>query len=104
MDKKTVMGFVTSLEHRKKFEWDRNVVVDNEGFRLFLYTTDYRYCIVMRDGYMGCVASCRKPRAGEDWDRGGDLADGKCNQDTWDRIMTDIVCNELIVPIVPKKK
>lgn len=47
-------------------------------------------------GYLGCVSSCRKPRAGEDWRRGNDLADGPFNMETWNRIMHDIVAYEVV--------
>ena len=31
--------------------------------------------------YLGCVAQARKPRAGEDWTRGSDLADGELDDE-----------------------
>jgi hypothetical protein len=46
--------------------------------------------------YLGCVASARKPRAGEDWTRGNDLADGELNPETWHRILADIVSYEIV--------
>lgn len=50
----------------------------------------------MSDGYLGCIASCRKPRAGEDWHRGSDLHDGPLTEETWHRILADIVGYELV--------
>lgn len=47
-------------------------------------------------GYLGCVASNRKPRAGEDWTRGRDLADGPYCEKTWHNILADIVAFELV--------
>jgi hypothetical protein len=47
-------------------------------------------------GYLGCTASTRKPRAGEDWPRGNDLADGPLSEETWHSILADIVGYELV--------
>lgn len=47
-------------------------------------------------GHLGCTVTCRKSRAGEDWARGSDLADGNYDQTTWLRIMTDIIGHELV--------
>ena len=74
--------------------------------RVRLYTENHKYAIVATDrskdnGYLGCVASTRKPRAGEDWTRGNDLADGPFNRETWEKIKNDIISYEL-VPLVPK--
>ncbi|MEE8114809.1 MAG: hypothetical protein V3T23_10710, partial [Nitrososphaerales archaeon] len=54
--------------------------------------------IVHDDGrtYLGCTASSRKPRAGEDWTRGSDLADGDLSLETWNKILGDIVAYELV--------
>ena len=74
--------------------------------RIHFYTNDHEYCIVAHDrsrdeGYLGCTASTRKPRAGEDWTRGNDLADGKFTRGTWERIKDDIIAYEL-VKLAPK--
>jgi len=81
---------------------------------LELFTKDHRYCIVAHlprrsefsesngdkgghdDGYLGCIVTTRKPRAGEDWNRGNDLADGSYSKETFDRIICDIVAFELV--------
>ena len=42
-------------------------------------------------GYMGCGARSRKPRTGETWERGNDLADGDFSEATWQKILQDIV-------------
>ena len=42
-------------------------------------------------GYLGCGAQARKPRTGETWNRGNDLADGDFEEKTWQRILQDIV-------------
>ncbi len=66
--------------------------------RFNLYTNDHIYVIhasVDDDGsghtYLGCIASSRKPRAGEDWTRGNDLADGHLTIETWNQLLADIV-------------
>lgn len=46
--------------------------------------------------YLGCVASSRKQRAGEDWTRGSDLPDGPFEWGTFERIMQAIVGYELV--------
>ncbi len=48
------------------------------------------------NGYLGCVATTRKPRAGEDWNRGRDLADGSYSKETWQEIKDDIIAYELV--------
>lgn len=72
-------------------------VVDEDKIRL--YTNENCYAIVARGGersYLGCISSSRKPRAGEDWTRGSDLADGDFSKETWHRIISDIVSYELV--------
>lgn len=74
--------------------------------RYRFYTDTYIYAIVAidsseDDGYLGCTASTRKRRAGENWNRGNDLPDGKFIRETWDRIKNAIICYELI-PLAPK--
>ncbi len=68
--------------------------------RFKLYTRDHAYAIVAKQSdkksYLGCVASARKPRAGEDWTRGRDLADGDFSQETWNKIKNDILSFELV--------
>lgn len=67
----------------------------------YIYTDTNSYSIVGSvedDGhtYLGCTASSRKPRAGEDWTRGSDLADGDLSLETWNSILGDIVAYELV--------
>jgi hypothetical protein len=76
--------------------------------RWHIFTDTNRYSInvhVHADGrgYLGCLASCRKPRAGEDWHRGSDLADGPLSMGTWHRILADIVSYEMVKVHDPKK-
>lgn len=73
-----------------------------EVYRSFcFFTRDHQYNIVAidrpgEDGYLGCQVSTRKPRAGEDWNRGNDLPDGPFTKDTWDNIVRGIVRYELV--------
>jgi hypothetical protein len=46
-------------------------------------------------GYLGCIASTRKERVGEDWNRGSDLPDGKYEKKTFDDIVKSIVSYEM---------
>lgn len=68
-------------------------------FKFYLYTFEHAYAIVAieepKKTYLGCIASLRKPRAGEDWTRGNDLPDGPLTKETWNRILKAIVTYEL---------
>ena len=67
---------------------------------VYFYTKNNRYCMVAKNDtkkdYFGCQVSSRKPRAGEIQFRGNDLADGKFNDETWNRIKNDIISYELV--------
>lgn len=69
---------------------------------LAIYTNQHKYHIVACDrdsdnGYLGCQISARKARAGEDWIRGNDLADGDFDEDTWKNILKSIINYELVI-------
>lgn len=80
------------------------------GVRLCIYTDTNRYAITATDpvpagaredqpaqsGYLGCIATNRKSRAGEEWHRGNDLADGPLEESTWRTILADIVAYEVV--------
>ena len=69
---------------KTKFLWEYG----EDYVCISLYTDGQKYHIkATKDGYLGCVASCRKPRPGEDWTRGNDLSDGKLDEETWNRII-----------------
>ena len=57
----------------------------------------------MDNGYLGCTVQVRKPRAGEDWQRGSDLPDGKYCEETWQRIVNAIIAYEIVKFIKPKE-
>lgn len=82
-----------------------------KGVRINFYTKDHRYHIVAinpisdnKDSYLGCTAQTRKPRAGEDWNRGSDLADGSYSKETWQRIVNDILSYELVKVVKTPKE
>jgi len=98
------------------------IIADYKENRLHLkfYTKDHCYSISARlpkkkgnwrkdhllgkdDSYLGCMVMTRKPRAGEDWNRGNDLADGIYNQQTWREIVRDIIGYELVRVVKPKE-
>lgn len=69
--------------------------------RAIIYTETNEYTIRANAensdrGYLGCSAMSRKPRAGENWNRGRDLADGSLSPETWHAILADIVSFELV--------
>jgi hypothetical protein len=77
----------------------------DQRIELVLYTENNTYHISARapdpnnrmdKGYLGCISTSRKPRAGEDWHRGNDLADGPFCFETWHKILRDIVAYELV--------
>ena len=74
-----------------KFLWK----YDEDRTYVTLFSNGHSYHINATDSYLGCTASTRKPRPGEDWTRGSDLADGKFNTETWNRILRDIIAYEL---------
>jgi hypothetical protein len=66
------------------------------------YTNEFKYRFYANDrssddGYLGCQVTARKMRAGEDWDRGNDLADGSFDKETWNRILSTIINYELVM-------
>lgn len=77
--------------------------VGDEGHRYSIFTSGHEYRIsavpasaVRPKGYLGCIASCRTPVAGEDWTRGNDLPDGPLSESTWNAILSSIVGMEMV--------
>ena len=73
------------------------------GTIAFLVTSEKRElthdeCLTpdIEDRYLGCGMSSRYQEPLEDWTRGRDLPDGKCDLETWNRILCAIVGTELI--------
>jgi len=79
--------------------------------RLKFYTKENSYFLTVNlpkysengKGYMMASFLSRKPRAGEDWNRGNDLADGPYSEKTWNRIVNKILSYELVKVVKPKQ-
>ena len=74
---------------------------DKYRLRVAIFTHHHKYTIVCVNHssgktYLGCTVSIRKPRAGEDWNRGNDLPDGMFCRETWESIKNAIVQYELV--------
>jgi len=82
--------------------WNRDVEIlkDTETeCSIRIYTETHKYHIGAKNGplgYMGCEATTRKPRAGEDHTRGNDLPDGHFTRENWSSIIASIVGYELV--------
>jgi len=84
---------------------DSNIYMEIEDkgrIRIVMCTKTNKYTIVAvcprenQRSYFGASVSSRTPRAGEDWCRGNDLADGDFSLETWIKILSDIVGYELV--------
>lgn len=84
-----------NVNKRRAYEYGRI------GVRMF--TKDNVYQIGARETYLGCIASKRKPRAGEEWTRGNDLPDGKFDRKTWESIKNRIIAYELVKVAKPQE-
>jgi hypothetical protein len=80
---------VRSGEHRY---WVKVTTVKHQ-YRITAVFRDPAICGSARH-YLGCTMTNRLPDPGEDWLRGSDLADGRFGQDTWDKIVADILTLE----------
>ena len=81
-------------------------VTDGHLGKVIFCTATNTYAIVFSHTYLGCVASSRVERAGENWTRGNDLADGDFSRATFDKIMRDVVAYEMVdlAPVVQQPK
>jgi hypothetical protein len=90
---KSIYDFVNFLKGSNKPEEECSA-------KIYLYSHDYKYSIAFKwtpeHSYLGCQCETRKPRAGEDWNRGMDLADGDFSENTWNLIKNSIIANELV--------
>jgi len=92
-------GYRDSEIYMYEFESDSR---KSKALRIRLFTDINDYSIVAYPktdeyrSYLGCTYSSRRPRAGEDWTRGGDLADGDFSTWTWTKILSDIIGTELV--------
>lgn len=95
-------GIASDFIHKtKSFEHNTDQGVKQIIKDFCFYTSEFKYRFYANDrssddGYLGCVVTARKMRAGEDWNRGNDLADGPFDETTWLSILTSIVNYELV--------
>jgi hypothetical protein len=96
-----LMSWLDKLNKQKSYR----MLVDEESntITIKLFTSVNEYSIRARPikdkddkGYLGCISTCRMPRAGESWTRGNDLSDGIFSEDVWNKIISDIVGYELV--------
>lgn len=97
--KKRLIHWMGEMKHGYR-DVDMYLIIEEKRIRILMYTSINRYSIVAsiteNRTYLGATASCRTPRAGEDWTRGNDLADGAFSKETWNKILADIVGYELV--------
>lgn len=84
------------LERLKRYGDGAIIVTPQEkdgSFDIFLYTPRYKYVIHAKPTYLGASVVLRDTRLGHAWR--WRLADGKLTEETWNRIMDDIVSYEM---------
>lgn len=99
-----LMGLLEELECKAdKFILINEYCPSTAKINFSIYTDRYEYKFVAikpgkerENGYLACGLSGRKPRAGEDFTGGRDLADGSYSFETFQKIMFDIVNFELV--------
>lgn len=77
---------------------------EHDRFDINIFTTDHVYRLTATPTYLGCIASTRKPRPGEDWTRGNDLPDGKFTRDTFVSILGAILFYEAKQVVKPVER
>ena len=68
----------------------------DKEYHLYMFSNKYMYSIAIQPNYMGATLSCLYKNPMEDWTRGSDLPDGKCNEETFKRILFAILACELV--------
>ena len=68
---------------------------DGRGSVIFC-TASHSYHISFTESYLGCTASSRLQRPGEDWTRGSDLPDGRFSRETFDSIVRAVLAYEVV--------
>ncbi len=100
---KALAGWLKNIAKYNNTDKTMLIFKDRSKDRVFLrfYTSDNKYHIsALRDtgngeSYLGCILVGRKPRPGENWDRGSDLPDGLYNKKTWNAIVNRIIAIEM---------
>lgn len=77
---------------------EKYIITKNEKniYKIYLYTNEYEYIIVLCGTYCGGFATVRKRGIKESWDRGHDMVDGKPSEELFDKLVVDMLQNELI--------
>lgn len=68
------------------------------NFRIYTEAHVYAISATWKDytpQYLGCIASTRKHKVGEDWTRGNDLPDGHFCRETWEHIKNAMIHYEM---------
>lgn len=88
--------FVGWLQEFSYFDQEAIEITGNfdDVFGLIIYTSIYSYKFRITSEYLGCQSGTRMPRAGEDWNRGSDLPDGKFAKETLIQILGAILFYE----------
>jgi hypothetical protein len=71
------------------------------ALHILLWTNNHEYHLICRGDYMGGFAGTRKPRAGENHQRGNDLPDGKFGKETFNAFIRGLIRYELIAKVIP---
>ena len=106
--KKWLFDLLDGMKYRRP-EWQEYVVMENNEkgvLKLKLWTDRHHYVMSIGFGendYLSCVATARRQRPGETFFRNNDLYNGRLNEDSFNRVMLDIVSYEL-VSLWKKKK
>lgn len=69
---------------------------EDKVYHLYMFSEKHMYSISIEPDYMGAILSCLYKKPMEDWSRGCDLLDGKCNEETFKRILFAILACELV--------
>jgi len=85
--------FVRITETKLEEAWNSDSIKD---IHAVFCTTRNLYRLTAKASYLGCIATCRVARAGEDHLRGNDLPDGSFSEDTWRKIKDAILRYEVV--------
>lgn len=106
LNEKGFTDLIGWLKQISKYENINNFIYykkyKDKSIYLTFFTKEYAYNIHAHlshnnnHSYLGACVTVRKPRAGEDWNRGNDLSDGSYSEETWNKIKNDIISFELV--------
>jgi hypothetical protein len=69
---------------------------EDKEYHLYMFSEKHKYSIAVTPNYLGCISSSLYHLPLEDWTRGHDLPDGKCNEETLTKILFAILHDELV--------